>query len=129
LLSRVLRLSNVNIESQFLEKLRLIVSYNGDNRINYFSSLGLEIFDDNILDYERELPVHMREDTGFKLGKLIRIQSYFPEIYLFYKLDSDEVVIIDYFFFNGTNLVLINVNTFLLICEEWLEFIKNNNNL
>ncbi|MDF1697156.1 MAG: hypothetical protein P1U56_15040 [Saprospiraceae bacterium] len=122
LLINLFRYSSNEVDDLFLNKLnkiRLATSINEHAKLKDF-----EVRQDEILEYERELPVHIREDTGFKLGRLIHLQSYIHSTHLYYRIESDEIVLLQYLVGYETRLRLFNSKYFINLCNQWKEQIS-----
>ena len=114
-LSLLLRISENKADTLFLNSLIEIREFLANQK----EILKYEIFDDVPNIHERELPQYLREDTGFQLGKLILLQSFVHELYLYYRLETDEVIVLQYRPGFITSLKLVQSDIFIETCNKW----------
>ncbi len=116
-LTLMLRISENKLDRLFLDNLFKIREY----VLNKKEILQYEILKDVPNEYENELPQYLREDTGFSLGNLILLQNFVHELYLYYRIETDEVALLQYKPGYSTSLKLIQSSSFIEICEKWIE--------
>lgn len=123
ILSLILIYSKSNVQSLFLNKIESILEAVDSENVN----TRFEVIQDELSESERDLPVHLREDTGFNLGSIIHLHSYVHELYLYYRLQEDQIVIIKYKPEIECQLRLLDRRYFTTICEQWLNKLNKNN--
>lgn len=116
ILSLILIYSGINVRSLFLEKIESINIAIDKGTVNE----EFEVVQDELSEIEKDLPVQLREDTGFNLGKIIHLQSYVHELYLYFRLESDQVAIFQYKPNVEYQLRLFDRKYFVSLCEQWL---------
>jgi len=122
ILSLILMYSEMNVRSLFLDKIESIVIAIDEGRVNE----RFEVIIDELSEIEKDLPVQLREDTGFNLGNIIHLQSYVHELYLYYRLESDQIAIFQYKPNVECQLKLIDRKYFVSLCEQWLRELEND---
>lgn len=123
ILSSILIHSEGNVRSLFLDKIDSIIDEVESEKINE----KFEVIKDELSEFEKDLPVHLREDTGFNLGNIIHLQSYVHELYLYYRVEEDQIAIIHYKPKIEYQLRLFDRQYFTSLCEQWLRKLNKNN--
>lgn len=123
ILSLILIYSEMNVRSLFLDKIESIINAVDEGTINE----RFEVINDEVSEVEKDLPVQLREDTGFNLGKIIHLQSYVHELYLYYRLERDQVAIFQYKPKIEYRLRLFDRKYFISLCEQWLRELQKDN--
>jgi hypothetical protein len=116
ILSLILIYSGTNVRSLFLDKIESINIAIDKGTVNE----EFEVIQDELSEIEKDLPVQLREDTGFNLGKIIYLQSYVHELYLYFRLESDQVAVFQYKPNVEYQLRLFDRKYFVSLCEQWL---------
>ncbi len=115
-LSLILIYSEMNVRNLFLDKIENIIIAVGEGTVYE----RFEIIRDVLSEIEKNLPVEVRDDTGFSLGNIIHLQSYVHELYLYYRLERDQVAILQYKPNFEYQLRLLDRKYFVSLCEQWL---------